>query len=139
MTSPGYPKYYPNSDTRQSVNSQTIQVAEGKTIRFSFTDFTTEPASVYENDYVQFLDADGTNLTPKLFGHDRLSGRTNMDSCCLPVIGKNYSTESNSIYVEFTTDGSGQMKGWRLEWNEDDNDGKNCNSFPTNQKSKWKR
>merc|ERR1712198_61630 len=111
LTSPNYPWAYPNSDTRESVNSQTIQVAEGKTIRFSFTDFRTE----LECDYVRILDEDGTNLTPKLFGQNRLSGGPG-DSCCLPVIGENFSTESNFIYVEFTTNGSGQMAGWKLKW-----------------------
>merc|ERR1712181_180399 len=54
--SPNYPERYPNSH----YSTQTVQVAEGKTIHFNIINFNTEP----EYDYVEIIDEDGTNLTP---------------------------------------------------------------------------
>merc|ERR1712212_78112 len=98
LTSPDYPRPYPDDlDT-----TQIIQVAEGKTIRFAWTDFTTEP----RHDYVQVLDDDGTNLTTRLSGS-------------APVLGDDWFTSnSNIVRVKFHTDGDTQRTGWRLEWNE---------------------
>ena len=48
LTSPNYPERYPNSHD----STQTIQVAEGKAIRWTWTNFNTEP----EYDYVQIVD-----------------------------------------------------------------------------------
>ena len=100
LTSPKYPQRYPISHD----STQTVQVAEGKTISFTFTDFNTERGY----DYVEIIDEDGTNLTPgpdapKLWGSQpRLQGLSN----------------SNIMHVKFHTDGSGQRTGWRMEWNE---------------------
>ena len=60
LTSPNYPERYPNHQD----STQTIQVAEGKTIRWTWTNFRTEA----EYDYVQIVDEDGTDLTPKHWG-----------------------------------------------------------------------
>merc|ERR1719209_1618727 len=100
LTSPNYPRRYPSSVD----STQTVQVAEGKTISFTFTDFNTEQGY----DYVEIIDEDGTNLTPgpdapQLWGsHPKLQGLSN----------------SNIMHVKFHTDGSGQRTGWRMEWNE---------------------
>merc|ERR1712032_1380966 len=100
LTSPNYPRRYPSSVD----STQTVQVAEGKTISFTFTDFNTERGY----DYVKIIDEDGTDLTPGpdapyLWGsHPKLQGHSN----------------SNIMHVEFDTDGSGQRTGWRMEWNE---------------------
>ena len=114
LTSPNFPEHYPFSHD----STQTIEVAEGKTISFTFTHFNTEP----EFDYVQILDEDGTNLTPgsrstldpKLWG--RLLMRDGPDRWS----GADGPTSSNSniIHVKFHTDGDTQRTGWRLEWHE---------------------
>merc|ERR1719153_1812556 len=95
LTSPNYPSYYPNSHD----STQTIEVAEGKTIRFKWTDFETEP----EYDYVQIVDENGVDITPKTWGRS------------LPPPS---TSNSNIMHVKFHTDGDSQRTGWRLEWNE---------------------
>ena len=61
LTSVNYPGQYANYLESRKI----IQVAEGKAIRFAWTNFNTE--SGY--DYVKIMDADGTLLTP-----DEISG-----------------------------------------------------------------
>ena len=98
---------YPNSHD----STQTIQVAEGKTISFTFTNFNTEP----EYDYVEIIDEDGTNLTPgpgpKLWGS--LPSRVQEDPWHHET-----SSKSNIMHVKFHTDGDTQRTGWRIEWHE---------------------
>ena len=101
MISPNYPQRYPNSHD----STQTIEVAEGKTIMAEWTNFNTEP----EYDYVQIKDEDGTYLTPKMWGNKRW-GRTVRPT---PV-----TSNSNIMHVKFHTDSSEQRTGWRLEWTE---------------------
>ena len=108
LTSRNWPQIYP----RDHISTQSIEVAEGKTIRFSWTHFSTEP----EHDYVRILDSNENNLTPDLFGHNTLSG--SMERDWVPTIGANYSTDSNSLQVEFKTDSSGEGMGWQLKWTE---------------------
>ena len=103
LTSPNYPERYPNSHD----STQTIQVAEGKTIRWSWTHFDTE-SSRY--DYVQIVDEDGTNLTAKL-GGTRLPAK--IGGARLPIPG---ASNWNIVHVKFHTDGDRQRTGWRLEW-----------------------
>ena len=104
LTSPNYPERYPNSHD----STQTIQVAEGKAIRWTWTNFYTEP----EYDYVQIVDEDGTDLTPKHWGSS---------------IPPPSTSNSNIVHVKFHTDGSSSARAWRLEWSEVDS--KNDNSF----------
>ena len=94
LTSPNYPERYPNSHD----STQTIQVAEGMTIRWTWTHFNTE-SSRY--DYVQIVDEDGTDLTAKMGGTR------------LPLPG---ASNSNIVHVKFHTDGDTQRTGWKLEW-----------------------
>ena len=102
LTSPDYTSdIYPNSHD----STQTIQVAEGNTISFTFTNFNTEP----EYDYVQIIDEDGTNLTPG--PGPKLSGS-------LPSKVQEASSKSNIMHVKFHTDGDTQRTGWRLQWHE---------------------
>ena len=112
LTSPDYPELYPNNHD----STQTIQVAEGKTIRWSWTHFDTE-SSRY--DYVQIVDEDGTDLTPKYWG----------SSLPLPS-----TSHSNIVHVKFHTDGDTQRTGWRLEWSEVDS--KNSFLIKINMKKK---
>ena len=111
LTSPKYPERYPNAHD----STQTIQVAEGKKIRWTWTNFYTEP----ENDFVQIVDEDGTDLTPKYWG----------SSLPLPS-----TSHSNIVHVKFHTNVDTQRTGWRLEWNEVDS--KNDNLFLMNQNMK---
>merc|ERR1712212_1459646 len=60
LMSPYYPSRYPEHHD----STQTVEVPEGKRIRFSFTNFDVEP----KHDYVQVVDEDGSELTPKLWG-----------------------------------------------------------------------
>merc|ERR1719209_297759 len=87
---------YPNSHD----STQTIEVAEGRTIRFEFTDFNTEP----EYDYVWIMDENGEEIMGRTWG---TSGAHRL--------GTSYS---NIMHVKFHTDGDTQRTGWRLEWNE---------------------
>ena len=120
LTSPNYPERY----TSDLDSNHMIQVAEGKTIRFEWTNFNTEP----EYDYVQIVDGDGTELFPsRWYLTTRYSGTR------LPPPG---TSNSNIVYVKFHTDRDTERTGWRLEWSEHDNDSKDNNSFPTNQKEK---
>ena len=101
LTSPNYrTSLYPNSHD----STQVVEVADGKTIRFKFTDFDTEP----EYDYVQIVDGNGEDLTPKIYG------KTGLDYLDHPGI-----SNSNTMFVRFHTDGDTQRAGWRLEWNEE--------------------
>merc|ERR1712198_217828 len=110
LTSPNYPDLYPNNHD----STQTIQVAEGMTIRFALTNFNTHGSrsAIFfegENDYVEIVDEDGTVLLPKIWG-SRLS--------------YNYyefkTSNSNIMHVKFRTNGDTQVTGWRLEWTEYD-------------------
>ena len=98
LTSPNYPERYPSNHH----STKTIQVAEGKTIRFAFTSFSTED----ELDYVQIKDEDGTDLTGQMSGSR------------LPFSGLGRASNSNIMHVEFHSDVSQQRSGWRLEWSE---------------------
>jgi len=100
LTSPNYPERYPNSHD----STQTIEVAEGKTIHFTITNFNTEP----EYDYVEIIDEDGTNVTPPSSGGLR----------DLQLAEQQCSSNSNIAHVKFHTDGDTQRTGWRIEWNE---------------------
>ena len=112
LESPNYPHRYPNDHD----STQTIEVAEGKTIRFSFTHFDTER----EYDYVRILDRNENNLTPELFDLILLTGPdgTPASNAAPSPIGKDCSTDSNSLQVEFITDSSGRGRGWKLKWTE---------------------
>ena len=96
LTSPNYPQNYPSSHD----STQTIRVAEGKTIQIRFTDFFTEQ----EYDYVEINDGDGTSLLPRESG-----------SWGGPVF---IVTKTNKALVKFHTDGDKQWRGWSLEWSE---------------------
>ena len=93
MMSPNYPQRYPNSHD----STQTIEVAEGKTIHFSWTSFNTE----YEYDYV--------TIDEERHGHERMFGHK---------VPSNFDSKSNIVHIKFHTDGDKQMTGWRLEWTE---------------------
>ena len=102
LTSPNYPDHYPNSHD----STQTIEVAEGKTIRYVWTNFRTEGGSTGSGtpyDYVEIRDEDGTSLTSKKYGSS------------LPPPG---TSKTNIMHVKFHTDGDTTYSGWRLEWNE---------------------
>merc|ERR1712168_627781 len=67
LTSPNYPERYPNHHD----STQTVEVAEGKTIRYVWTNFHTEGGSTGSGtpyDYVEIEDEDGTSLTSKKYG-----------------------------------------------------------------------
>jgi len=100
LTSPNYPSPYPpNHDS-----TQTIQVAEGKVVRITFTGFRTERGY----DYVQILDEDGTNLMSRSY-RGRESGSR------VPSV---HLSNSNIVHVIFHTNHVDQSDGWRLEWEE---------------------
>ena len=96
LTSPDYPYPYPNNHD----STQTIEVAEGKTIKYVFTNFNTEP----EHDYVQLVGNDG--IDPYF-----LSGSGQGTPSAM-------SSKSNIMHVKFHTDGNTQRSGWRMEWTE---------------------
>ena len=100
LTSPNYPQRYPNNHD----STQTIQVAEGKTISFAITDFNTER----EYDYVEIIDGDGTNLNPEHLGPKLWGSHHRLEEHSI----------SNIVHVKFHTDGDTQRTGWRIEWNE---------------------
>ena len=101
LTSPNYPQDYPNSQDSE----QEIRVAEGKTIKMRFTDFSTEA----RYDYVVITD-DGTDLTTESGGKEPYPGGW---------LGPRWIvSKTNRVLVKFHTNGNIQRKGWRLEWNE---------------------
>ena len=104
LKSPNYPSPYPSSLD----NTDTIQVAEGKKIRFKWTDMYTEP----KYDYVQAVDGDGTELTSEISGN--YYGNGNAEN----YEGRFVESNSNIVHIKFHTDGSEQRTGWRLEWDE---------------------
>ena len=101
LKSPEYPYNYPNDHD----SIQTVEVAEGKTIRYVWTNFHTEGGLGPDGpfDYVEIEDEDGTILMSKNYGSS------------LPSPG---TSNSNIMYVKFATDGDTTRPGWRLEWNE---------------------
>ena len=117
LYSPNYPQLYPNNHD----STQTIKVAEGKTIWILLDKFNTER----EYDFVTITDDDGTDLTDQLRdrsyredhtgqiirdeGETRLSGKYKDET-------KNANIQSNIVHVHFHTDGNTQRSGWRLEW-----------------------
>ena len=103
LTSPNYPEPFTNNHD----STQTIQVAEGKIIKITLTDFKTH----HGHDSVEIVDDDGTNLTPLSLYPPKLSG------LWLGIPGV-FTSNSNIVHVTFHTDSSGQMAGWRLEWTE---------------------
>merc|ERR1719381_244845 len=99
LTSPNYPQRYPNDHD----STQTVEVAEGKTIRYVWTDFQVEGGSC-SYDWVEIVDEDGYPLMSKECGSS------------LPSSG----TSNNHIMrVKFHTDGDTTRTGWRLDWNEE--------------------
>ena len=102
LTSPNYPNSYPNDHH----STQTVEVEEGKVIRYSWTSFHTEGQlrkSGIPYDYVEIVDEDGTSLMTKTAGSS------------LPSPG---TSNTNIMHVKFHTDGDTTRTGWRLEWNE---------------------
>ena len=98
LTSPDWQRRY-----HKDVNTtQTVRVPEGFTIRFAWTNFDTGPS-----DYVQIVDGDRTELTPKLSMLCKTGGVQ------LPPPGV---SNSNIIHVKFNTDSYDQDTGWRMEW-----------------------
>merc|ERR1712172_297122 len=98
LMSPNYPERYPSNHD----STQIVEVAEGKYIRFEFTNFNTE----HEYDWVQVVDPSGTHLSPKMFGSS------------IPPHSPGWRSKSNIIHVNFHTDGSEQRSGWRMKWTE---------------------
>ena len=97
LQSPNYPSNY-NNDLHQQ---KTIRVAEGNVIDIHFTDFELErPDQV---DYVELTDGDGT-----LLGH--FASRDH--------IKNNITSNTETVFVLFHTDGSVTERGWSLEWSE---------------------
>merc|ERR1719341_1017900 len=95
LQSPNYPSNYHN-DLHER---KTIRVAEGNVINIHFTDFELErPDQV---DYVELTDGDGT-----LLGHF-----ASMDH-----IKENITSNTETVFVLFHTDGSVTQRGWSLEW-----------------------
>jgi len=104
LTSPNYPNSYPNDHD----STQTIEVAEGKTIRYVWTNFQIEgsgPGGPY--DYVEIVDGPVENGNFLMF-------RTYGSS--LPPPG---TSNTNIMHVKFHTDGDTTRGGWRLEWSEE--------------------
>ena len=106
LMSPNYPERYPSDHD----STQIVEVAEGKYIRFEFTNFNTEP----EYDWVQVVDPSGTHLTPIEDG-GKIWGSSIPPHYLLAIRSK-----TNIIHVNFHTDGSEQRSGWRMEWTETD-------------------
>ena len=95
LQSPNYPSNYRNDIHER----KTIRVAEGNVINIHFTDFELErPDQV---DYVELTDGDGT-----LLGH--FASRDH--------IKNNITSNTETVFVLFHTDGSVTERGWSLEW-----------------------
>ena len=106
LTSPNYPEHYPNNHD----STQTVQVAEGKTIRYVWTNYQTEGGPY---DYVEIVDGDGTILMPRPTGIGSLNSLWDQEQF-MPG-----SSNSNIMHVKFHTDGEQTRTGWRLEWSEE--------------------
>ena len=96
LTSPNYPKVYPNNLNLH----QKIEVPEGNTIWVRFTDFDSEQG----NDGAYIKDGNGDI-------HEWTTGRN------AALSGKRV-LNTNTAEVVFYTDGSVAGRGWRLEWGE---------------------
>ena len=106
LTSPNFPSRYPNNHD----STQTIQVAEGKTIRITFTSFSTDVGY----DFVHIFNEDGTNLGTNIWSPN-LDGRGNLSGHRIPRVR---DSNSNIVHVRFQTDSSGADTGWSLDWEE---------------------
>ena len=99
ITSPNFPYYYPND---QNVTSP-IEVEPGNVIEMRFTDFALDPSNTGDcrYDWVQIVDADGTELLPK--------------SCGMQAPADILSN-TNTVFVKFFSNHYSRNKGFRIEW-----------------------
>ena len=100
MTSPNYPNDYPNDVDL----TQTIVVPKGNIVTLKFTHFTLEQEYSPPVDYVVVTDGDGTRLA-KFHG-----GSSDWK---FEIV-----SHTETVAVNFVTDGSVNRRGWRLEWGE---------------------
>ena len=120
LTSLNYPDRYPdNLDS-----TQIIQVAEGNTIRFAWTDFNTAP-----DDCVRIRDENGTDLAPYpdfMSWAAQICGiKTNPPRGWGNMLPPPSISSSNVVQVKFSSNHQLAYTGWRLEWSEINNDNKN--------------
>jgi len=94
---------YPNSNYPDNQNKEyPIKVATGSIIEILFTDFNLEAHASCAYDWVQVVDADGTELLPKTCG-------TNKPSAAI-------KSKTNQATIKFHSDTSVNDKGFRAEW-----------------------
>ena len=99
ITSPNFPYYFPND---QNVISP-IEVEPGNVIEMRFTDFAVVPSNTGDcrYDWLQIVDADGTELLPK--------------SCGMQTPADILSN-TNTVFVKFFSNHYSRNKGFRIEW-----------------------
>ena len=102
MTSPFFPANYPNNFKRK----RTIEAPKGNFINIQFTDFEVD--TLYDGDFVQITDGDGTFL-----GHFGARHQLTMENATF-----NVSSNTETVHVLFRTDQSHTRSGWRLVWSE---------------------
>ena len=106
MTSPnfGYTNYPNNLN-----NNQTIKVEEGKAIKIHFTHWDVETSPGGVADYVTITEGDGSTLA---------NIRPDPPSFSLRDIPEFLVSKTDTAHVQFRTDDSVRLPGWRLIWGE---------------------
>jgi hypothetical protein len=103
ISSPNHPENYPaNIDEQYKVEATT----RGLVVELKFTAFAVEEAvkaDECEHDWVQVVDGDGTILM------DKTCGTTNPGTI---------TSNTGILIVNFHTDSSNNLGGFRAEWNE---------------------
>jgi len=96
VSSPNYPNYYPDSYSR----TQTISVPAGMKVGMVITDFNTESCC----DFLTIRDGDGTTLMARTSGPKSNVRNTTLKS------------RTNTVHLDFVTDGSNRHSGWNVIW-----------------------
>ena len=99
LSSPGHPSNYPNNLARTDV----IEVDQGLVIAIKFTAFILDDWRLADCsfDYLTITEGDGTLL---------------MDKTCGFYLPPDIISTTNTVHVNFHTDGDSAFSGWRLEW-----------------------
>ena len=97
ISSPNYPKEYNNSEDKD----WPIQAPAGQHITFEFTDFSIEPHSSCQYDWVQVVDANALQF---------------LNKSCGDTAPKRFLVTSNEAIVKFHSDRSVTKKGFRLKY-----------------------
>ena len=114
ITSPNYPtgNYPSNQDNLKS----SVTVAEGKKIELTITDLNIEAEENCDYDSLKIYDG-MTLLAVSVSSHDLDWICSRLQKLCGTTLPSSpYITQSNTLHLYFTSDGSVEYKGFSASW-----------------------